>query len=155
MKKIIFTAMAALLLVGCGGKKNALTTPAIDTFDYTVEQFADMQILRYRVPDVEKLSLRQQEMLYYLNEAALQGRDIMFDQNCKYNLPIRQVLEAIYTDENQDKTSADFMALEIYLNVFGVRTVFIITMPVINLHPNFRKFFSKMPCVNCLTKNCR
>ena len=115
MKKIIFTAMAALLLVGCGGKKNALTTPAIDTFDYTVEQFADMQILRYRVPDIEKLSLRQQEMLYYLNEAALQGRDIMFDQNCKYNLPIRQVLEAIYTDENQDKTSADFMALEIYL----------------------------------------
>src|SRR5574344_1007154 len=116
MKKTIFTAMTAMLLVGCcGNKKQALSTPEIEKFNYTVVQFADMQILRYRVPEIEQLSLQQQEMLYYLTAAALQGRDILYDQNGKYNLAIRQVLEAIYTDPKQDKTSADFKALELYL----------------------------------------
>ena len=115
MKKSIVMAMTALVLASCGANKQTLTTPAIEDFNYTVEQFADLQILRYRVPEIEQLSLQQQELLYYLTEAALQGRDILFDQNGKYNLAIRQVLEAIYTDPKQDKTSADFKALELYL----------------------------------------
>ncbi len=115
MKKSFLTMTTIFALTACGGQKTQLETPAVADFDYVVDRFADMQILRYRVPDIEKLTLQQQEMLYYLTEAALQGRDIMYDQNCKYNLPVRQILEAIYTDENQDTTSADFKALTTYL----------------------------------------
>ena len=115
MKKNLVIAMTALVLASCGANKETLTTPEIENFNYTVDQFADLQILRYRVPEIEQLSLQQQEMLYYLTEAALQGRDILYDQNGKYNLAIRQVLEAIYTDPKQDKISAEFKALEVYL----------------------------------------
>ena len=83
--------------------------------DYTVEQFADLQILRYRVPGFENLSLQQKELVYYLTEAALQGRDILFDQNGKYNLRIRRTLEAIYTGYKGDKNTPDFKAMEVYL----------------------------------------
>lgn len=86
-----------------------------ETFDYTVEQFADLQLLRYRVPGFESLSLRQKELVYYLTEAALNGRDILYDQNGKYNLTIRRMLEAVYTQWQGDRTCADFRALELYL----------------------------------------
>ncbi|HKL95835.1 MAG TPA: hypothetical protein VJ856_00990, partial [Paludibacteraceae bacterium] len=115
MKKNLVIAMTALVLASCGANKETLTTPEIENFNYTVDQFADLQILRYRVPEIEQLSLQQQEMLYYLTEAALQGRDILYDQNGKYNLAIRQVLEAIYTDPKQEKISTEFKALEVYL----------------------------------------
>ena len=80
-----------------------------------MEQFADLQILRYRVPGFEDLSLKQKELVYYLTEAALEGRDILFDQNGKYNLRIRRMLEAIYTNYKGDKNSADFKNMETYL----------------------------------------
>ena len=80
-----------------------------------MEQFADLQILRYRVPGFEDLSLKQKELVYYLTEAALQGRDILFDQNGKYNLTIRRMLEAVYTGYNGDKNTPDFKAMEVYL----------------------------------------
>jgi hypothetical protein len=80
-----------------------------------VEQFADLQILRYRVPGFENLSLQQKELVYYLTEAALQGRDILFDQNGKYNLRIRRTLEAVYTGYKGDKNTPDFKAMEVYL----------------------------------------
>ena len=115
MKKSFLTMITACALAGCGTQQNQLSTPDVRDFDYVVDRFADLQILRYRVPDIEQLSLQQQELLYYLSEAALQGRDILYDQNCKYNLSIRQLLEAIYTDERQDRQSADFRALETYL----------------------------------------
>ena len=116
MKKIIAIAMTAALFAGCSGDKTTkLSTPSVDEFDYVVDQFADMQILRYRVAGIEGLTLQQQELLYYLTEAALQGRDILFDQNGKYNLTIRQLLEAIYTSPNVDKSSEDYKALELYL----------------------------------------
>lgn len=86
-----------------------------ETFDYTVEQFADLQLLRYRVSGFESLSLRQKELVYYLTEAALNGRDILYDQNGKYNLTIRRMLEAVYTQWQGDRTCADFRALEVYL----------------------------------------
>ena len=106
-------AAALAILSACGGQKQ--TSAEAEKFDYTVEQFADLQILRYRVPGFEQLSLQQKQLVYYLTEAALQGRDILFDQNGKYNLRIRKVLEAVYTGYKGDKQSADFKALEVYL----------------------------------------
>lgn len=104
---------ALSLLTACGG--NPKTTAEAEKFDYTVEQFADLQILHYRVPGFEDLSLKQKELVYYLTEAALQGRDILFDQNGKYNLTIRRMLEAVYTGYKGDKNTPDFKAMEVYL----------------------------------------
>ena len=112
-KHLISAALAVALLSACGTAPKA---PAeTEKFDYTVEQFADLQILRYRVPGFEELTLDQKKLVYYLTEAALQGRDILFDQNGKYNLVIRKMLEAVYTGYTGDKTSADFKAMEVYL----------------------------------------
>ncbi|WP_281644595.1 dipeptidyl-peptidase 3 family protein [Bacteroides zoogleoformans] len=114
MKKPIITLVTALsLLTACGGTPK--TTAEAENFDYTVEQFADLQILRYRVPGFEGLSLNQKKLVYYLTEAALQGRDILFDQNGKYNLRIRRMLEAVYTGYKGDKNTSDFKAMEQYL----------------------------------------
>ena len=113
MKKQLIACAAFALLTACSGSKT--TTAEADKFDYTVEQFADLQILRYRVPGFEDLSLKQKELVYYLTEAALQGRDILFDQNGKYNLTIRRMLEAVYTGYKGDKNTPDFKAMEVYL----------------------------------------
>ena len=115
MKKHLMTmAVSFTLLASCGEGVNK-TTDNTDNFDYSVEQFADLQILRYRVPGFEDLSLRQKELVYYLTEAALQGRDILYDQNGKYNLTIRRMLEAVYTHYEGDRNAADFKAMEVYL----------------------------------------
>ena len=113
MKKQLIACAAFALLTACSGSKT--TTAEADKFDYTVVQFADLQILRYRVPGFENLSLQQKELVYYLTEAALQGRDILFDQNGKYNLRIRRTLEAVYTGYKGDKNTPDFKAMEVYL----------------------------------------
>ena len=84
-------------------------------FSYIVDQFADLQILRYQVPGFENLSLRQKQLLYHLSEAALMGRDILFDQNGRYNLVIRRTLEAVYQYGTVDKSSVDYQAFEVYL----------------------------------------
>ena len=84
-------------------------------FNYVVDQFADIQVLRYQIPGFEKLSLRQKQLLYHLSEAALMGRDILYDQNCRYNLVIRRTLEAIYRNYSGDTSSDDYRAFEIYL----------------------------------------
>lgn len=80
-----------------------------------VDKFADLEILRYQVPGFESLSLRQKQLLYHLSEAALMGRDILFDQNGRYNLAIRRTLEVIYTDYTGDRENPEFKALETYL----------------------------------------
>lgn len=80
-----------------------------------MEQFADLQILRYSVPGFEDLTLKQKELVYYLTEAALQGRDILFDQNGKYNLVIRRMLEAIYTGYQGDKQETNYVNMVTYL----------------------------------------
>ena len=86
-----------------------------NNFNYSVDRFADIEVLRYQVPEFDNLSLNQKKMVYYLTQAALQGRDILFDQNCKYNLLVRQTLEAVYTGYTGDRTSKDFQGLELYL----------------------------------------
>lgn len=90
-------------------------TKNTEEFNYVVDTFADMQILRYKVPEIENLSTKQKELIYYLSEAALQGRDILYDQNGAYNLAIRRLFETIYVNFNGDKNSKDFIAFETYL----------------------------------------
>ena len=84
-------------------------------FNYVVDQFADLQVLRYRVAGFDSLTLQQKKLVYYLSEAALQGRDILFDQNGKYNLQIRRLLETLYVHFTGDRTEGPFLALEVYL----------------------------------------
>ena len=109
MKKIIPT-----LILGTMATLNSQAV--VDkNFNYHVDRFADIEVLRYEVPEYDRLSLNQKKMLYYLSQAAQMGRDILWDQNGKYNLQIRQLLEKIYTDYNGDRNSADFKAFEKYL----------------------------------------
>jgi dipeptidyl-peptidase-3 len=84
-------------------------------FNYHVDRFADIEVLRYEVPEFDRLSLQQKKMLYYLSQAAQMGRDITWDQNGKYNLQIRQLLENIYTNYSGDKSAKEFTAFEKYL----------------------------------------
>lgn len=104
--------MTTAIMSGAAEKK---ATPTMSGFKYSVDKFADIEILRYRVPDFESLSLKQKELIYYLNEAALQGRDILFDQNNKYNLTIRRTLEAIYLNYKGDRNADEFIKLTTYL----------------------------------------
>ena len=84
-------------------------------FDYVVEQFADIKVLRYQIPGWENLTLKEQKLVYYLTQAGTSGRDIMWDQHYKYNLKIRKALEHIYQNYSGNKTSNDWKNFEIYL----------------------------------------
>lgn len=113
MKKIFKTMMlftAALTAVSCSEKEQKQTE-----FDYNVESFADIQILRYKVDGFDELSLKQKTFIYYLNEAALWGRDILFDQNGRYNLEIRRMLEDFYQNYKGDREDKNFKGVEEYL----------------------------------------
>lgn len=97
-----------------GGSVEA-TAQTTDGFNYTDERFADIQMLRYKVEGFDNLTLKQKTFIYYLQEAALQGRDILFDQNGRYNLRIRRLLEAIYTDYKGDRKGVFYAGLSTYL----------------------------------------
>ena len=86
-----------------------------EEFKFLLEQFADIKIMRYQVPGFEDLSLQQKKLVYYLSEAALCGRDIIFDQNYKYNLEIRKTLEQIYLNYHGDRETDEFKNFVIYL----------------------------------------
>lgn len=104
--------MATAIFASSCAKHEQQADPA--EFDYTVDRFADIEVLRYQVPGFEDLSLRQKLLIYYLTEAALWGRDILWDQHYKYNLPLRQMLEEVYSNYNGDRESADYKAFETY-----------------------------------------
>ena len=113
-QKIAAMILATSAALGAGATG---TTPADkdNTFKYTDEQFADIQMLRYKVEGFDKLTLKQKTFIYYLQEASLWGRDILFDQNGRYNLRIRQLLEAVYTGYSGDRDSDFFQGLTTYL----------------------------------------
>lgn len=113
MKHSLLTMILSLSALGVGGAATA--NAQTDNFNYTNEQFADIQMLRYKVEGFEKLSLRQKTLIYHLSEAALAGRDILFDQNGRYNLRIREMLETVYRDYKGDRKSKDFQGLTLYL----------------------------------------
>ena len=102
----------ALGLTACD--QNTKTTEIAD-FQWQIDRFDDIKILRYQVPDFESLSLKQKELIYYLSQAAVCGRDILFDQNGKYNLALRRTLENIYLNYKGDRTTAEFGEFEKYL----------------------------------------
>jgi len=109
------------LLTACGGKKNKenktdLGMKFLDEkeFSYRAEQFADLQVLRYKIPGFEKLTPKEKELAYYLYQAALCGRDIIWDQHNKHNLAIRRTLENIYTTYKGDKNSEDYKKFVVY-----------------------------------------
>ncbi|MDR1975130.1 MAG: dipeptidyl peptidase 3 [Bacteroidales bacterium] len=111
-KILLLTALGAglLLLSSCKSKKHD-----DGDFKYTIDQFADLKVMRYRVPDWDKLSLKQKELLYYLGEAAKSGRDIIYDQNFKYNLLIRHTLEAIENTYSGDRDTPEYNSFIVYL----------------------------------------
>lgn len=109
MKRIITS-----LIIGSAAI-TALRADESKQFPYHVDRFADIEVLRYEVPEFENLTLNQKKMLYYLSQAAQMGRDIIWDQNGKYNLQLRQLLEGVYTNYNGDKNNADWKAFEKYM----------------------------------------
>lgn len=120
MRKLLFVLLAAPFFVACGGNaegdgtSNADTTAVADTFQWEVDQFADVRVLRYQIPGWEQLSLQQKQLCYYLNMAGLAGRDIMWDQNYKHNLKIRRALEKIFRDFKGERSGADWEAFSTY-----------------------------------------
>ncbi len=104
------TALAAAA-VSCG---NALESSQGTDFKYLIDEFADIKIMRYRIPGWESLTLRQKEYAYHLGEAAKYGRDILWDQNCRYNLQVRKVLERILENYQGDRECVDFQNFIVY-----------------------------------------
>lgn len=105
------------VLFSCNKEKNeaAVSESTEEPFEFVAEQFADIKVLRYQIPGWEKLTLKEQELVYYLTQAGTAGRDIYWDQNYKHNLKIRAALEHIYQNYNGDKSSEDWKNFEIYL----------------------------------------
>lgn len=106
--------MAGMLLATLSS--TAMATPETKTdFNYVVDRFADIEVLRYKVPGFENLDLNKKKLIYYLTEAAIAGRDILWDQNGRYNLELRELLENIYKGYKGDRNDQQFKAFEKYL----------------------------------------
>ncbi|TQI72080.1 dipeptidyl-peptidase-3 [Gramella sp. Hel_I_59] len=123
MNKILSTCLlaSALTFVSCNeDKKNADKDEQQEIamnsdFEVNVDEFADIKVLRYQIPGWENLSLKEQKLVYYLTQAGLAGRDIMWDQNYRHNLEIREALENIYTNYEGDQSSEEWTSFETYL----------------------------------------
>lgn len=119
LKSILGFVLMGALVFSCGNEKSKENKEELkvkDTaFNYHVDQFADIKVLRYQIPGWENLTLKEQKLVYYLTQAGLSGRDIIWDQNYKHNLKIRKALESIYTNYTGDKTTEDWNAFEVYL----------------------------------------
>ncbi|QNJ96777.1 dipeptidyl-peptidase 3 family protein [Constantimarinum furrinae] len=115
----IAVAMSGLLFFSCidDKKEPKVETEVVESaeFNYNVDQFADLRILRYQIPSWDDLTLKEQKLVYYLTQAGLEGRDIMWDQNYRHNLAIRKALENVYTTYNGDKSTDDWKNFETYL----------------------------------------
>lgn len=117
---VLSFALAFAALVSCNEDKKEPVIEVTEikeekTFDYNVEQFADIKILRYQIPGWDNLTLKEQKLVYYLTQAGLAGRDIIWDQNYRHNLKIRKALETVYANYSGDKTSEEWKAFETYL----------------------------------------
>lgn len=112
MRKILISMMLTSAFAACSSGDKMQQE---DDFEYCNEKFADIEMLRYKVDGFDALTLKQKTFIYYLQEAALWGRDILFDQNGRYNLEIRNILEKLYTSYSGDRSSEDFKAFEEYL----------------------------------------
>ncbi|HNQ27121.1 MAG TPA: dihydrofolate reductase [Aquaticitalea sp.] len=120
LRSMTIFLLMLVALHACKDDKKEIVEPTNEpkeapAFEYFVEQFADVRILRYQIPGWENLTLKEQKLVYYLTQAGLAGRDIMWDQNYRHNLQIRTALETIYSNYDGDKFSDDWKAFETYL----------------------------------------
>ena len=113
MKTLTFISLMTTSVACLGSCTNPAASDAQQP--WIVDRFDDIKVIRYEVPGFERLPLEQKELIYYLAEAAKCGRDILFDQNCAANLPIRRTLETLYLNYKGDRTSDEWKALEKYL----------------------------------------
>jgi dipeptidyl-peptidase-3 len=145
MNKILLigtiAAMGIALLTSCGqaGKEAAKA----DEFTYQVDRFEDISVLKYRLPGFEQLTSGEKELIYYLSEAALCGRDILWDQNFKYNLVIRKTIEAIIASYSGDKQAAEYSSFIIWAKRVFFATAFTIIIRMISLSRVFPKSISQ------------
>ncbi|MDR0224683.1 MAG: dipeptidyl peptidase 3 [Myroides odoratus] len=110
--------LASAMALSCGKnkeKEGEQTVGAVENFEYSVDQFADIEVLRYQIPGWEDLTLKEKELVYYLSQAGYAGRDIIWDQNYKHNLAIRQALESIYVNYAGDKETEDWKNFVVYV----------------------------------------
>ncbi|WP_204345586.1 dipeptidyl-peptidase 3 family protein [Psychroserpens algicola] len=121
LKFILVLCIVTSFMFSCGEDKksdnseNTSEVTKTNDFNYNVEQFADIKILRYQIPGWENLTLKEQKLVYYLTQAGLSGRDIIWNQNYRHNLKIRKALEHVYANYNGDKSSTDWKAFETYM----------------------------------------
>ena len=120
IKYLMHIFLVAFLMFACQGKQEqpeVAETQKVESadFEFLAEQFADLKVLRYQIPGFDQLSLQQKKYVYYLTQAGIAGRDIMYDQNYRHNLKIRRALEKVYTGFTGDKSTEDWKNFEVYL----------------------------------------
>ncbi|WP_430612057.1 dipeptidyl-peptidase 3 family protein [Flavobacterium sp. JP2137] len=120
LNTIACVVLASSMFLACNkakteGAENEETKAGIENFEFSIDQFADIEVLKYQVPGWENLTLKEQTLVYYLSQAGMAGRDIIWDQNYKHNLKIRKALEHIYVNYKGDKTAADWTNFETYI----------------------------------------
>ena len=115
-RSLFFALIISVIFICCNSKDSNYYIPkSEDSFEFKVDQFADLSILRYQIPGWDVLTLKEKELVYYLTQAGLAGRDIIWDQKYRHNLEIRSALENIYRNFSGNKTSNDWLEFEVYL----------------------------------------
>jgi len=116
IKSLLIAIFISTFLFNCTTEKGDYYTPSSENeFEYKIDQFADLKIIRYQIPGWDELTLKEKKLVYYLTQAGLSGRDIMYDQNYRHNLAIRSALENIYENYTGNRSSDDWMEFETYL----------------------------------------
>ncbi|MEP4531598.1 MAG: dihydrofolate reductase [Cyclobacteriaceae bacterium] len=114
LKKYYPILLIAIFFISCQPTEKKAEAPVAEDFKYKTEEFADLKIIRYQIPGFDRLSLDQKKLVYYLTQAGLSGRDIIWDQNYRHNLTIRKALESIVTKFDGDKTTEDWNQFMVY-----------------------------------------
>ncbi|MFZ4457146.1 MAG: dipeptidyl-peptidase 3 family protein [Bacteroidales bacterium] len=161
MKKILIMSLISAISTLADGNISA-SEQTNSAFQYSVDRFADIEILRYQVPGFESLPLQQKELIYFLSEAAHTGRDILFDQNGKWNLTIRHTLEAIFKNYDGDKNSQEWLLFIEYLKLVWYNNGIHQDYSSDKIHPKFSEAFfiaqinhiseNNLPLINSQTK---
>ena len=116
IKSLLIVIFISAFLFNCNTDTGDYYVPNSESdFEYKVDEFADLKVIRYQIPGWDELTLKEKKLVYYLVQAGLAGRDIMWDQNYRHNLEIRSTLENIYANYSGDRSSADWMEFETYL----------------------------------------
>ena len=116
IKSLLIAIFISAILFNCNTDSGNYYVPTSESeFEYKVDEFADLKVIRYQIPGWEELTLKEKKLVYYLTQAGLAGRDIMYDQNYRHNLAIRSALENIYSNYTGDRSSDNWMEFETYL----------------------------------------